>query len=126
LLPVSACSRAGSEPAAAGPATSPPSRAASVAPASPATAEEVAACKLAAKAPRAGEAIDLDEKAIKDIIADAGKSGRESIKQAGTQVQARYSAWLHAEIGDEAAKALDDLLDAVGRLHRACIAAPTS
>ncbi|RSM46275.1 hypothetical protein DMB66_49875 [Actinoplanes sp. ATCC 53533] len=95
----------------------------SAAPASSTTAEAVAACKLAAEAPRTGEAVDIDEQAVKATIENAGKSGIESVEQAGTQLQVRYSAWLRAEIGDESANALDDLLDAVGRVNSACIEA---
>ena len=65
--------------------------------------------------------MDIDEQAVKAIIENAGKSGVESIEQAGAQLQVRYSAWLRAEIGDESANALDDLLDAVGRINSACI-----
>ncbi|GIF22435.1 hypothetical protein Ate02nite_51650 [Paractinoplanes tereljensis] len=128
VISVSACGAAGSEPAAARPATSVASVAASAGSASPTAAEAVAACKLAAAAPRPGEAIDIDEPAIKDLIANAGKSGVESIEKAGAQVQDRYSAWLRADIGDESANAQDDLLDAAGRVNRACIdaAVPTS
>ena len=128
LMSVSACGPADAEPAAVTPATSPASRAASVAPASVApassiTAQGLTACKLAAAAPRTGEAIEIDEQAVKAIIANAGKSGVAGIERAGTQVQSRYSAWLGAGIGDGAAKAQDDLLDAVGRVRSACVAA---
>jgi len=121
MMSVSACSPADSEPAAVPPATSSASLAPSAAPASSTTAEAVTACKLAAEAPRTGEAVDIDEPAVKATIENAGKSGVESIEQAGTQLQVRYSAWLRAEIGDESANALDDLLDAVGRINSACI-----
>jgi hypothetical protein len=121
MMSVSACSPAGPEPAAAPPATSPSAHPAAAAPASSATAEAVTACKLAAKTPRAGEAVDLDEPTIKAIIDNAGKSGIESIEQAGAQLQTRYSAWLHSTIGDESANALDDILNAVGRIDSACV-----
>jgi hypothetical protein len=123
LMSVSACTAAGPEPAAAPPATSfaaPATPAASPAPASAATAEAAKACELAAEAPRTGEAVEVDEQAIKAIIDNAGKSGVAAIEQAGTQVRARYTAWLDAAIGDEAANAADDLLDAVGLLRTAC------
>jgi len=121
-MSVSGCSPADSEPAAAPPARPAASLAPSAAPASSSTtAEAVKACKLAAEAPRTGEAVDIDEPAVKATIENAGKSGVESIEQAGTQLQVRYSAWLSAEIGDESANALDDLLDAMGRINSACI-----
>jgi hypothetical protein len=123
MMSVSACNPADSESTAAPPATSPASLAPSAAPASSTTAEAVTACKLAAEAPRTGEAVDIDEQAVKATIKNAGKSGVASIEQAGAQLQVRYSAWLRAEIGDEAANAFDDLLDAMGRINSACIAA---
>jgi hypothetical protein len=107
-------------PPSGGPASGGP---ASGGPASFSAAAAVAACKPAARAPRPGEAIDLDERAVKAIIDNAGRSGVATIEQAGDQVRDRYSAWLHANIGDEAAKALDDLLGAVGRVNEACVKA---
>jgi hypothetical protein len=120
MMSIPACGPGGPEPAAAPPATSRASLAPADAPAS-STTGAVTACKLAAEAPRTGETVDIDEQAVRATIDNAGKSGVESIEQAGTQLQARYSAWLRADIGDESAKALDDLLDAVGRINSACI-----
>ncbi|MFI1992981.1 hypothetical protein [Actinoplanes sp. NPDC020271] len=118
---------AGCGPADAGPVVAPvrsavapvSSAVASAAPASPG-AQAVRACRLAAAAPRAGEAVELDEPAVKAIIQSAGKSGVAGVERAGAQVQARYEAWLRADLGDEAANALDDLLDSVGLITRAC------
>ncbi|GAB7044695.1 MULTISPECIES: hypothetical protein [Catenuloplanes] len=126
MMTVSACGSADPQPAvtpSATVATSPPTAIATSAagPVSSIAAEAGTACELAAEAPRTGEAIDIDEQAIKAIIDNAGKSGIESIAQAGTQVQTRYAAWLGAPIGDESANALDDLLDAVAVLNGACI-----
>ncbi|GAA2712724.1 hypothetical protein [Actinoplanes palleronii] len=138
LLSVSACGPADPAPAAAPQA---PSSAAAAEKATPvsspsartdataegtaekATAEAGTACKLAAKAPRTGEAMEIDESMIKAIVTNAAKSGIARIEQAGAQVQSRYKAWLSTAIGDDAANAQDDLLDAVGRLHSACVAA---
>ncbi|BCJ56297.1 hypothetical protein Asp14428_77720 [Actinoplanes sp. NBRC 14428] len=117
MTAVSACGPAESGPAAAPPASPPAARASS---ASPATREAVAACKLAAAAPRKGEAVELDEQAVKSMIKNAGASGLDGVARAGAQVQARYSAWLGAAIGDGAANAMDDVLDAVGKLEKAC------
>ncbi|WP_436529329.1 hypothetical protein [Actinoplanes sp. HUAS TT8] len=131
LMSVSACGPADPDPAAA--PASPAAVATPAATAEAATSEPAAsevatpeagqACKLAAAAPRAGEAIDVDEPAIKAIIDKAGKSGVAGIEQAGTQVRARYDAWLTATIGDESAQAMDELLNAVGQVGRACTAA---
>ena len=57
----------------------------------------------------AGEAASHAVPAIKAIIADAGKSGVESIETAGAQVQVKYSAWTSSSIGDASAQAMDDL-----------------
>jgi hypothetical protein len=126
LMSVSACGTTDPAPAAAPPATSaaaPATPAASPAP-TPATAAEAAtACRLAAASPRTGEAVEIDETAIKAIIANAAKSGAAPVERAGIEVQARYATWLRAAIGDESATAMDDLLDAVGRLRSACTAA---
>lgn len=117
LMSVSACGSADPEPTAAAPS---PSAVLSIAPVASAAAEAGLTCKLAAAAPKTGEAIEIDEDMIKAIIANAGKSGVVGLEKAGAQVQARYTAWLGAAIGDEAAKAQDDLLDAVGQVRTAC------
>lgn len=78
---------------------------------------------LAAKIPAAGEAVEVDEQAVRSIIENAGKSNIESVKLAGAQLDGRYSAWLRTGAGGEAAQAQDDLLDAVGRVRSACIGA---
>jgi hypothetical protein len=125
MMTVSGCGPADPQPAAAPSATaatSPPAAiATSEGPVPSIAAEAGAACQLAAEAPRTGEAVDIDEEAIKAIIGYAGKSGIESIAQAGTQVESGYAAWLGAPIGDESANALDDLLDAVAGLNSACV-----
>jgi hypothetical protein len=121
MMSVPACDSGDPAPAAPPPATSPTALAPSGAPASSATAEAVAACRLAAQAPGTGEAIEIDEQMVRTVIDDAAKSGVDSIEQAGAQVQTKYSAWLNADAGDEAASALDDVLDAVGRVHNACV-----
>ncbi|WP_221329468.1 hypothetical protein [Actinoplanes sp. L3-i22] len=122
LMSVSACGPDEPAPAAAPPAASAgASPAASAAPAATwASPEAGKACKLAAEAPRPGEAIEIDEQAIKAIVENAGKSGIPRMETAGAEIQARYTAWLNAKIGDEAAKAQDDLLTAVGQFDSAC------
>jgi hypothetical protein len=125
LMSVSACTTASPAPALPIPASTPVSVPAStsVPAAVGVSADAVKACELAAEAPRPGEAIEIDENTIKTIIEYAGRSAVEGVERAGAQVKTGYSAWLKAGIGDEAATASDRLLEAVGRLDRACVEA---
>lgn len=126
LMSVSACT-ASPTPAIPLPARSPfaaPASASASAPATvPVSADAAKACELAAAAPRPGEAIEIDEEQIKNIIGYAGTSAVESLERAGAKVRTGYSAWLKAGIGDEAATASDRLLEAVAELKSACVEA---
>ncbi|GIE77303.1 hypothetical protein Aph02nite_32530 [Actinoplanes philippinensis] len=122
VLPVAACESGGGTPVAAPPVTSAAAVATSAAPATAAspTADAVKACRLAAEAPRPQEAIEIDEAVITALIDSAAKSGSGPIEEAGSRVRAAYTAWQRAAIGDDAAKATDELLAAVARVDRAC------
>ncbi|WP_285474547.1 hypothetical protein [Actinoplanes sp. NBRC 101535] len=138
LTSVTGCSAAGPDPAAAPPATSPAANSAptapgdgavpavsanGAAPGSPASNDFRAACRIAAAMPRTGEAIEIDEHAIKTLIGYAQTTGVASIEQRGAELEARYSAWLASDIGDDSATALDDMLDTVGQINDACVQA---
>ncbi|WP_033343179.1 hypothetical protein [Catenuloplanes japonicus] len=121
LLSVSACGADDPEPDDA----APPAPSASAAPSAPAvpttvTAEARTACEFAAASPKAGETIEFDDRYINDIWENAGSSGIPGLVYAGSEVHTRYTAWLQADLGDAAAKAQDELLDAVGRVRTAC------
>lgn len=123
MMSVSGCGSADPAPVAAPTVTSPAvsiEPMPSATPVSSAAAEAGVACKLAAGMPKTGEAVDIDEETVKKIIANAEKSGIAGIERAGAQLRVKYDAWSSSAIGDTSATAMDELLDAVGRIRSAC------